>query len=149
MGAVTKADAVAAVQAARRARRLRWGQLAEAIGRSPAWTTTALLGRHQLGEDQGAVIGELLELDDEVIAALCLPAERGESGVDHGDPVIARLDEVVQVYGPAIRELILEEFGDGIMSAIDFELSIERRAAPAGDRVVLTLDGKFLAYREW
>jgi len=63
--------------------------------------------------------------------------------------VIARLDEVVQVYGTAIRELILEEFGDGIMSAIDFELSIARRHDERGDRVVLTLDGKFLPYRVW
>ena len=146
---MTKAQAATAVLAARRRAGLRWEALGQEIGRSTVWTTTALLGRHPLSETEAGALGALLQLDGEVIEALSRPADRGELGVDHSDPVIARLDEVVQVYGPTIRELILEEFGDGIMSAIDFELTFERREDPRGDRVVLTLDGKFLPYRVW
>ncbi len=69
--------------------------------------------------------------------------------VDPTEPTIYRLQEMVQVYGSALAELIREEFGDGIMSAIDFELTFERREDPQGDRVQLTLDGKFLPYRVW
>ena len=63
------------------------------------------------------------------------------------DPTVYRLYEVLQVYGPALKELIHEEFGDGIMSAINFQLDLQRREDPGGDRVVITLDGKFLAYQ--
>jgi cyanate lyase len=146
---MTKSQAAEAVLAARRRAGVRWEGVAKAIDRSLVWTTAAALGRHPLGEDQAAAIGALLGLDEETVAALAAPPDRGAAGVDHSDPVIARLDEVVQVYGTAIRELILEEFGDGIMSAIDFELSIARRHDERGDRVVLTLDGKFLPYRVW
>lgn len=65
------------------------------------------------------------------------------------DPVLYRLGEALQVYGEAIRELVREEFGDGIVSAIDFELDIDRKEDPKGDRVVITLDGKFLPYRRF
>ena len=146
---MTRSEAVGFALAARRAERVRWETLARAIDRSPVWTTAAVLGRHPLSDEQATIIGEVLKLDQEVVAALCGPAARGAAGVDRSDPVVARLDEIVQVYGSAIRELILEEFGDGIMSAIDFEMTVERRPDPHGDRVVLTLDGKFLAYREW
>ncbi|MDQ1534228.1 MAG: cyanate lyase [Actinomycetota bacterium] len=146
---MTKAEAAEAVLAARRHQGLRWGQLGEAIGRSTVWTTTALLGRHRLTLEQARVLGGALALGDDAVDALSAPPDRGELGVDRSDPLIARLDEMVQVYGPTIRELVLEEFGDGIISAIDFEMTISRRPDPKGDRVVLTLDGKFLPYRTW
>jgi cyanate lyase len=146
---MTKAEAASAVLSARRSKGLRWDQLGEAIGRSTVWTTTALLGRHSLTGEQARVLADALGLGDDVANALADPPDRGESGVDRSDPLVARLDEMVQVYGPTIRELVLEEFGDGIMSAIDFEMTMTRRTDPKGDRVVLTLDGKFLPYRAW
>jgi cyanate lyase len=88
-----------------------------------------------------------LHLDDDVVAALQLPPVRGADMVDATEPVVYRLQEVVHVYGSTLAELIREEFGDGIMSAIDFELSFERREDPQGDRVRLVLNGKFLPYR--
>ncbi|MGH3977730.1 MAG: cyanase [Pseudonocardiaceae bacterium] len=142
-------EAAAAALAAKREKALRWPQLAEALGRSLVWTTSAVLGQQPLDADQARTLGRLLDLDDEVVLALQLPPVRGTDAVDTTEPVTYRLQEVVQVYGTALSELIREEFGDGIMSAIDFELSFERREDPKGDRVKLTLDGKFLPYRVW
>jgi cyanate lyase len=146
---MTRAEAADAVRAARRQKGLRWDQLGEVIGRSTVWTTTALLGRHSLTREQARLLADALALGDDVAAALAAPPDRGEAGVDRSDPLIARLDEIVQVYGPTIRELVLEEFGDGIISAIDFEMTMARQADEKGDRVVLTLNGKFLPYRTW
>ena len=85
----------------------------------------------------------------EPIAALTLPPVRGESALDPTEPVTYRLNEALQVYGSALHELIREEFGDGIMSAIDFSLEFEREPDPKGDRVKLTWSGKFLPYKVW
>ena len=92
--------------------------------------------------------GRLVDLGDDVVQALQLQPTRGalESAVPV-DPTIYRFYEVLQVYGPTIKELIHERFGDGIMSAINFRLDVARVADPAGDRVVVTLDGKFLPYQ--
>ena len=81
--------------------------------------------------------------------ALQLPPDRTAQAVDLSDPLVYRLTEMVQVYGATIRELVAEEFGDGIVSAIDFELDVARVADPKGDRAVLTMNGKFLPYRVW
>lgn len=125
-----------------------WQQLAEAINKPVAWTTAALLGQHPMGQEDAETIGALLDLDEEVVEMLQLQPTRG-SGVQQvpTDPTIYRLYEALDVYGPAIKELIHEEFGDGIMSAINFRLEVGRRADPTGDRVVVTLDGKFLDYQ--
>ena len=94
-------------------------------------------------------IGTVLELDGETAAALTLPPLRGADVVDMTDPVVYRLKEMVQVYGSTIAELIYEEFGDGIASAIDFTFDLKRVEDPKGDRVVITLNGKFLPYKVW
>ena len=124
-----------------------WQKIAETLGRSVVWSTSAVLGQQPLDAEQARAVGQLLQLDDEVVNALQLPPLRGADMVDTTQPVVYRLREVVQVYGNTLAELIREEFGDGIMSAIDFELSFERREDPRGDRVRLVLDGKFLPYR--
>jgi cyanate lyase len=125
---------------------LSWAQLAEAIGKPPVWTVAALLGQHPVPAEDAGKIGELLGLDDAVVEALRLQPYRG--GTDWpADPTIYRFHEALAVYGPAIKELIHEQFGDGIMSAINFSMSVDRRADPAGDRVVVTFDGKFLPYQ--
>ncbi|MBB5911551.1 cyanate lyase [Nocardia transvalensis] len=125
-----------------------WGQIAEAIGRAPAWTVAALLGQHPVPDAEAKIVAGLLELGEDVEAALRAQPMRGalESAVPT-DPTIYRFYEVLQVYGPAIKELIHEEFGDGIMSAINFRMDVKRVEDPAGDRVVVTLDGKFLPYQ--
>lgn len=144
----TKKEAADAVVAAKVAHGLSWAKLAEAIDAPAAWTTAALLGQHPLSAEQAAKIGGILELEPGVVAALRLQPTRGalESAVPV-DPTIYRFYEVLQVYGPAIKELIHEQFGDGIMSAINFRLDVKRVPDPAGDRVVVTLDGKFLPYQ--
>lgn len=134
---------------ARLAKGLSWQQLADAIGRPVVWTTSALLGQQPVPAELGQIVAELLGLDRSVIPVLAaVPMRGGLPTAVPADPTIYRLYEAVAVYGPALKELIHEQFGDGIMSAINFSVDIARRPHPGGDRVVITLDGKFLAY-EW
>jgi cyanate lyase len=140
-------EAAAAALAAKHRLEVSWSKIAETLGRSLVWSTSAVLGQQPLDAEQARAVGRLLHLDDEVVDALQLPPVRGAEMVDTSEPVVYRLQEIVQVYGSTVAELIREEFGDGTMSAIDFELSFERREDPKGDRVRLVLDGKFLPYR--
>ena len=97
---------------------------------------------------QAYAVAGILELPEDIVDALCAQPMRG--ALDRPvptDPTIYRFYEVLQVYGPTIKELIHEQFGDGIMSAINFKLDVSRREDPDGDRVVVTLDGKFLKYQ--
>jgi cyanate lyase len=146
---MTKKEAAQAVRDAKARLGVTWAQLAEAVGRPVAWTTSALLGQQPMSAEQAEAAASLLDLDKDVIRALQLQPTRGalETPVPT-DPTIYRFYEVLQVYGPTIKELIHEEFGDGIMSAINFRLDVKRVPDPAGDRVVVTLDGKFLPY-DW
>jgi cyanate lyase len=148
-GMMSKKDAAEAVRAAKARLGVTWAQLAEAVGRPVAWTTSALLGQQPMTAAQAGAAASLLDLGDDVRQALQLQPTRGalETAVPV-DPTIYRFYEVLQVYGPTIKELIHEGFGDGIMSAINFRLDVKRVADPAGDRVVVTLDGKFLPY-DW
>jgi cyanate lyase len=146
--AMTKKEAAEAVRTAKAQLGLTWAQLAEAVGRPVAWTTAALLGQHPMSADEAAAAVALLELGKDVEQALRLQPTRGALDTPvPADPTIYRFYEVLQVYGPTIKELIHEEFGDGIMSAINFRLDVRREADPTGDRVVVTLDGKFLPYQ--
>lgn len=144
----TKKEAADAVLAAKVRLGLTWADLAETLGAPLAWTTAALLGQHPMSKEQATRAAEVLELDADTVIALRLQPTRGalDSPVPT-DPTIYRFYEVLQVYGPTIKELIHEQFGDGIMSAINFRLDVKRVPDPAGDRVVVTLDGKFLPYQ--
>jgi cyanate lyase len=142
-------QAANAVLAAKRRLGLRWAELGQVLGRSTEWTTSALLGQQSLSREDAEKIGAVLELDPDTVDALTLPPARGADVVDTTDPLVYRLREMVQVYGTTIAELVHEEFGDGIVSAIDFELGLERVPDPKGDRVKITLNGKFLPYRVW
>ena len=126
-----------------------WAKLAEALDRSLVWTTSALLGQQPLAATQATTVAKLLDLDEETVEALLLPPVRGDAAMDPTEPVTYRLQEALQVYGTSLHELIREEFGDGIMSAIDFTLDFERVEDPKGDRVKLTFNGKFLPYKVW
>jgi cyanate lyase len=145
---ITKREAAAQVREAKARLGLTWAQLAEAVGRPVGWTTSALLGQQPMSVDEAAAAASLLDLGQDVRQALELQPSRGalESTVPT-DPTVYRFYEIIQVYGPTIKELIHEEFGDGIMSAINFRFDVRRAADPAGDRVVVTLDGKFLPYQ--
>lgn len=145
---MTRDEVTQAVMAARLARGLSWQDLADTIGKPVVWVVSALLGQHPLNAADGSKLAEKLGLPDEVVPILAsVPMRGGLPTAVPTDPTIYRLYEVIQVYGPALKELIHEQFGDGIMSAINFGVSLERREHPAGDRVVITLDGKFLPYQ--
>lgn len=126
-----------------------WAALAEALDAPIEWTTAALLGQFPLDETQARAAAEALGLPDDAVGQLIAPPMRGAlEGAVPTDPTIYRLYEIVQVYGPAIKELIHEQFGDGIMSAINFGFTVRRQPDPNGDRVEIVLNGKFLPY-EW
>jgi cyanate lyase len=145
-----RCEATAAIRAAKKARGLSWEKIAAEVGGSPVWVTSALLGQNSMNAEQAAKAGTVLDLDKETVACLqeC-PMKGSLPDPVPVDPLIYRFHEITQVYGTTIKELIHEKFGDGIMSAIDFEMKIERKQDPKGDRVLITFDGKFLPYRKW
>jgi cyanate lyase len=126
-----------------------WEALSAAIGLSPVFTTSACLGMNSMTEDKAFAACEFLGLDKTVAATLqvCPKKEWGDSVPQ--DPLVYRLYEVVGVYGDTLKELIHEKFGDGIMSAIDFTMHVDKEENPKGDRVVVTMNGKFLPYKSW
>jgi cyanate lyase len=127
---------------------LKWAQVAEAVGQSKEWTTAACLGQMTFSKQQAETVGALFDLSDEAIAWLQIVPHKGVAGIPT-DPLLYRLYEIVSVYGGSIKELIHEEFGDGIMSAIDFSLDIQREKDPKGDRVQMVMSGKFLPYKRY
>jgi len=147
---MTRSQATELILAASKAKGLTWADIAGAVGGHKVWVASALLGQNSMDETQARKTAELLGLDDAVAEALQGCPMKGSLGTAIPvDPLIYRFHEITQVYGTAIKEIIHEMFGDGIMSAIDFKMSIERKEDPKGDRVVVTLDGKFLPYRKW
>jgi cyanate lyase len=147
---MTRAQIVEKVVVAKLAKKLTWAALADACGRSEVWTTSALLGQQAMGADEAAAVGRLLDLSAEEVAFLQVPPSKGSLGATIStDPLIYRFHEIVQVYGTTLKELIHEKLGDGIMSAIDFEMYVDRVPDPKGDRVKVTMHGKFLPYRKW
>ena len=127
---------------------IKWADVATQVGQSKAWTTAACLGQMQMTKAQADIVGGIFELNDEAIAWLQIVPYKGSLPTAvPTDPLIYRWYEIVSVYGTTIKELIHEEFGDGIMSAIDFSMDIDRQADPKGDRVNVVLSGKFLPYK--
>ncbi|GAA3773256.1 cyanase [Streptomyces chiangmaiensis] len=126
---------------------IRWADVADELGASKEWVTTACLGQMTLSAGQAEKIAGIFDLPRTAVAVLQTPPVRGQSeAAMASDPLIYRLREIVAVYGPTIKELIHEDFGDGIMSAIDFRLTLNRREDPKGDRVEIVLNGKYLPY---
>ncbi len=129
---------------------LKWAHVAESIGMSKEWTTAGCLGQMAFDKAQAETLGQLFELSDEAVAWLQIVPYKGSLPTAvPTDPLIYRWYELVNVYGTTIKELIHEEFGDGIMSAIDFSMDIQRQSAPKGDRVNVVLSGKFLPYKSY
>ncbi|WP_025099230.1 cyanase [Burkholderia sp. A1] len=129
---------------------IKWTQAAEATGLSKEFTTAGCLGQMTFDKPQAEAIGKLFELPDEAVAWLQIVPYKGSlPSTVPTDPLIYRWYEIVNVYGSTIKELIHEEFGDGIMSAIDFSMDIQREPDPKGDRVHVVLSGKFLPYKQY
>lgn len=144
-----KADVTEAIILAKKAKNLSWEAIAAEIGMSPVWTTSACLGMNSMKADTAAALCALLDLPEGSKDALMeCPRKTWDFDVPQ-DPLIYRLYEVVGVYGDTIKQLVHEKFGDGIMSAIDFSMEIDKEENPKGDRVIITMNGKFLPYRSW
>ena len=127
-----------------------WAEVAEKLGHAPVWTCAACLGQMSMTEETADRCGVLFDLTPEETALLAEAPYRGSLPTAvPTDPLIYRWYEIVSVYGTTIKELIHEEFGDGIMSAIDFSMDITRQADPKGDRVNVVLSGKFLPYKTY
>jgi cyanate lyase len=146
---MTRDELTRKVLSTKRAKGLAWKAIiAEIGGGSAVYLTAALMGQMKLRPEQADRAAKLFELDEDDKRLLQEVPHRGSSPIVPTDPLIYRFYELVQVYGTTWKELIQEEFGDGIMSAIDFDMAIERQPDPKGDRVKLTLSGKFLPYKE-
>jgi len=129
---------------------IKWADVATQVGLSKEWVTAACLGQMTLTETQAATIGEIFELPAEARLWLQEVPYKGSLPTSvPTDPLIYRFYELVNVYGSTFKALIHEEFGDGIMSAIDFKMDLQREANPAGDRVSITMSGKFLPYKTY
>ncbi|MBG6185237.1 cyanate lyase [Arthrobacter sp. CAN_A214] len=143
----TRDSATQAVRRSLQRTGMTWMAVAEHIDRPVIWTIAALLGSHPLPADTAAAVGILLELDEDTVLALQEQPYRLDGDTLKADPTIYRFYELLAVYGPALKEAIHEEFGDGIMSAINCNVQVDRREDPDGDRVRVTIDGKFLKYQ--
>ena len=129
---------------------IKWADVATKVGESKEWVTAACLGQMTLNAAQAKVLGKIFGLDAEEQKWLQVVPYKGSLPTSvPTDPLIYRWYEIVSVYGTTIKELIHEEFGDGIMSAIDFSMDIKREPNDKGDRVNVVLSGKFLAYKTY
>jgi cyanate lyase len=129
---------------------LTWLELAQAIGLSKEWTTAALLGQMTLNSKQATILGKMLDLPEAAIFQLQVVPYKGSLPTAvPSDPLIYRFYELISVYGSTFKALIHEEFGDGIMSAIDFDMDLQRQNDAKGDRVKITMSGKFLPYKSY
>ena len=172
---MTRTDVTEMIVMARLKKGLTWAKLAKAIGQSKEWTTAALLGQMQMTKEQaekaGAskewtaaaclgqmqmtrkqaeAVGKLFDLPEEAVLLLqTVPYKGSLPTAVPTDPLIYRWYEIVNVYGTTIKELIHEEFGDGIMSAIDFKMDLTREPDPKGDRVRIVMSGKYLQYKTY
>jgi cyanate lyase len=148
---MTRDELTRKILSAKRAKGLTWKAIVVEIGGGSAvYLTAALMGQMKLRPEQTERAAKLFALDqDETRLLQEIPYRGSLPTMVPTDPLIYRFYELVQVYGTTWKELIQEEFGDGIMSAIDFDMTIERQPDPKGDRVKLTLSGKFLPYKEY
>ena len=147
---LTREQATQAILEAKKRKGLSFEAIAKAVGRHKVWVTSALLGQATMSREEAQKAVQVLGLEADVAAALETIPSKGSIGqAVPVDPLIYRFHEITQVYGTTLKALIHEMFGDGIMSAIDFELDVQKKEDPKGDRVVVTMNGKFLPYKKW
>jgi cyanate lyase len=143
-------DVTEMIIAARIQKGIKWVDVAKKIGLSKEWVTAGCLGQMTFDKKQAATLGKIFGLPAEAVALLQVVPYKGSLPTTvPTDPLIYRFYELVMVYGTTFKELIHEEFGDGIMSAIDFKMDMQREANPAGDRVKIAMSGKFLPYKTY
>ncbi|WP_251363640.1 cyanase [Epibacterium ulvae] len=146
---LSKEDVTVMILSAKKQAGLTWEEIAEKIDMSPVWTHSAAVGMNAMPAEKAALLVSTLGLPQEAASVLEeSPTKMWEQTVPT-DPCIYRLYEIVGVYGPTIKALIHEKFGDGIMSAIDFDMSITKVPHPKGDRVKVEMSGKYLSYNSW
>jgi cyanate lyase len=138
------------LMAAKRAKGLSFADLEREMGRDEVWIASLFYGQSTASPEEARQLADLLELDSSTCEALqAYPVKGCLDPVIPTDPLIYRFYEIIQVYGMPLKDVIQEKFGDGIMSAIDFSLDVDKVPDPAGDRVKVTMCGKFLAYKKW
>lgn len=131
-------------------KQLTWEGIAKEVGLSKEWVTAGCLGQMQFNNEQAKILAKIFDLTEDETKWLKVVPYKGSLPTSvPTDPLVYRLYEVISVYGLTMKELIHEEFGDGIMSAIDFSMDIQRENNPAGDRVNIALSGKFLPYKSY
>ncbi len=146
---MTKEEMTDLIFSSKKAKGLTWEAIANQLNLGQTWVTSACFGMNSTSEEVAKDLCKILELGDDVCTALQeFPHKAWDKTVPQ-DPVVYRLYEIVGVYGETIKETIAEKFGDGIMSAIDFSVGVDKQEDPKGDRVVITLNGKFLRYTSW
>ena len=146
---MTKIEMTEMILSARKASGKSWEEIAAGIGMSAVWTTSACLGMNSMAPEHAKALCKTLDLPEEVGETLQeFPHKHWDKAIPT-DPLIYRFYEMINVYGDTMKELIHEKLGDGIMSAIDFTMDIQKEENPAGDRVVIVLNGKFLPYKSW
>ncbi len=147
---MTREDVTDLIYAAKIAKGIKWADVAQKVGLSKEWTTAACLGQMTLNADQAQKITEIFSLPSEATAILQVVPYKGSLPTAvPTDPLIYRFYELISVYGTTFKALIHEEFGDGIMSAIDFSMDLQREPDPKGDRVRISMSGKFLPYKSY
>jgi cyanate lyase len=146
---MTKVEMSEAIILAKKASGLSWEEIAKKVGLSSVFLTSACLGQNSLKPESAKKLCKVLGLKKDVAATLGeYPLKTWDFTIPQ-DPLIYRFYEITGVYGETMKEIVQEKFGDGIMSAIDFSLDIEKEENPLGDRVVITMNGKFLPYKAW
>lgn len=128
---------------------LSFQELAQAVGRDEVWVASLIYRQASASREEAEKLTAKLELGENVIQELTECPYKGLGPVVPTDPLVYRFYEIMQVYGMPLKSIIHEKFGDGIMSAIDFRMNVEREEDPKGDRVRITMSGKFLPYQKW
>ena len=147
---MSRLDVTEKIIATKVAKGLKWADVAEAVGLSKEWVTAGCLGQMTFNDAQAATLAQLFDLSESEAQWLKVVPYKGSLPTSvPTDPLIYRFYEMVNVYGTTFKALIHEEFGDGIMSAIDFKMDLQREADPAGDRVRIVMSGKFLPYKQY
>lgn len=149
MPAIDVPDITQKLLAAKQAKGISFAYLEQLLGRDEVWIAALFYRQASASEEEASTLVGALGLGAEEMAELMTLPTKGLGPAVPTDPLIYRFYEIMQVYGMPIKEIIQEKFGDGIMSAIDFTLDIDKVADPKGDRVLLTMNGKFLPYKKW
>jgi len=146
---MTKKEMEEIILSTKKEMKLTWAKIGEVVGLDPVCVAAACMGSASLLPDEAKSLAELMELSEEVEVALTEFPMKGVGQVIPSDPLIYRFFEIAYVYGPSVKDVVHEMFGDGIMSAIDFSLKVDKVEDPKGDRVKVTMEGKFLPYKKW